>query len=155
MRLIIAAAVVALASCKAPTTAQHKTAAQPAVLVYKTKADYNHFVPVILSDDKSSIVSYPAPSDLMVGDKYSKPTLLHDGYLLDNRGIGKNSAFVRLTYDEYAAMGTAPSLEELYNLIIDKNPLTELYDCGTSMTEAELNSLIDSKQLKKKCKKIK
>lgn len=155
MRFIIAAAVVALASCKASTTAQHKTAAQPAVLVYKTKADYNGLVPVILSDDKSSIISYPAPSDLMTGEQYNKPTMLHDGYLLDNRGISRNSVFLRLTYEEYAVMGSAPSLEEMYLLISDKNPLTELYDCGTSRKEAELNELIDSKQLKKKCKKIK
>lgn len=158
MRLMITTLVVALASCKATTTAQ-QTAAQPAVVVYKTKGNYDNFVPVVLSDDKSRVVSYPAPSDLQVGDKYSTPTVLHSGYLLDNRGVGKNTAFLKLTYGQYAAMESAPSLEEMYAMIIDKNPMTELYNCGTPSDykniETELNTLIDGNQLKKKCKRLK
>ncbi|MCD6062523.1 MAG: hypothetical protein K0R82_434 [Flavipsychrobacter sp.] len=158
MRLMIAAVVVALASCKATTTAQ-QTAAQPAVVVYKTKANYNNLVPVILSDDKSGIVSYPAPADLRTSTGYATPTVLHNGYLLDNRGVGKNTGFLKLTYEEYAAMESAPSLAEMYAMIVDKDPLTELYDCGSNASyknkESELNAMIDGKELKKKCKKIK
>jgi hypothetical protein len=41
--------------------------AQPHLLVYKTKGDYKNYVPVMLSDDKSRIISYPDPKDIKAG----------------------------------------------------------------------------------------
>ena len=70
-------------------------ASGPPVLVYKTKANYNNLVPVILSDGKTEIVSYPHPKDLIKGSRFPLPFILNDGYLLDNRGIGKNVAFLK------------------------------------------------------------
>lgn len=35
----------------------------PQALIYKTKKDYTNLVPVLLSDDKTEIVSYPNPRD--------------------------------------------------------------------------------------------
>jgi hypothetical protein len=158
MRLAIAAVVVAFASCKTATTAQ-KTAAQPAVVIYKTKADYSKLVPVTLSDDRSQIVSYPHPSDVKIGERYAYPTALNKGYLLDNRGIGKTVAFLKLTYAEYAALPEAPSLADMDKMIVDKDPLTELYDCGSSSKytniEKELNAIIGKGQLSEQCKQIK
>jgi len=79
--------------------------------------------------------------------------------LLDNRGIGKNVAFLKWTYQEYAQLTAVPSLQELYNMILDKDPLTELCDCGNkkSFSDAptQLNQLIDSKKLRTVCKTIK
>src|ERR1044071_4992028 len=69
----------------------------PPAIVYKTKADYSNYVPVILSEDKSKIVSYPDPKDV----QSAAPVKLKNGYLLDNRGINKNVAFLRWTYEEY------------------------------------------------------
>src|ERR1017187_6426884 len=65
----------------------------PHVVVYKTKANYNNLVPVELTDDKTKIVSYPDPKDVKTENGYSLPSSLNNGYLLDNRGIGKNAAF--------------------------------------------------------------
>jgi hypothetical protein len=133
--------------------------AGPPTLLYKTNSNYNNLVPVLLSDDKTEIVSYPHPTDITVGSGYALPTILKGGYLLDNRGINKNVAFLRMTYEEYAKLKNAPTLKELYNLIIDKNPLTELCDCGNKKAftdiEAQLNKLIDSNTLRTKCKTIK
>jgi hypothetical protein len=131
----------------------------PPVLVYKTKTNYNNFVPVILSDDKSEIVSYPHPSDIKTEDGYQTPVILHKGYLLDNRGIGKNVAFLNITYEDYAKLREVPTLKELYGLIIDKDPLIELCNCGvktafTNQTK-QLNELIDSNKLRIICKIVK
>ncbi|MDP3442356.1 MAG: hypothetical protein Q8T08_05795 [Ignavibacteria bacterium] len=126
------------------------------LLVYKTKANYNNLVPVILSADKTEIISYPHPDDIKTGNKYSIPVILHNGYLLDQRGIGKNVAFLNMTYEEYAKLKVVPTIKELYNLIVDKDPLIELCNCGTKYAFSDpinqLNELIDSNKLKTICK---
>ena len=131
----------------------------PPVVVYKTTKNYNNNVPVLLTDDKSAVASYPHPKDVMTGGGYALPAVLHDGYLLDNRGIGKNVAFLKWTYEEYAKLQSVPSLQELYGSIIDKDPLVELCDCGNKqafrdVTE-QLNRLIDSKMLRTTCRAVK
>ena len=102
----------------------------PHAILYKTKADYSKYVPVTLSEDKSAIVSYPAPQDVFYQGKLATPTDICHGYLLDNRGIGPNSAFLKITYEEYSKLKETPSADELYKQIIDKSPFTEMYDLG-------------------------
>ena len=132
--------------------------AEKPILVYKTKANYNNLVPVILSDDKSEIISYPHPDDIKTGYKYSVPVILHNGYLLDQRGIGKNVAFLNMTYEEYAKLKEIPIIEDMYHLIVDKDPLTELCNCASKKSFSDpvnqLNKLIDSNNLRIKCKII-
>ena len=129
------------------------------VVVYKTKKDYQHKVPVILSDDKKTIVSYPAPGDFKNGGANQQPVALHKGYMLDKRGINKNVAFLKMTYEQYAALTAPPSVEELYKMIIDKNPLTDICDCGPRKDNPDavnkLNAIIDAKKLHSKCKSLK
>jgi len=137
-----------------PSSKMNKqSAAEPHVIVYKTKKDYDKNVPVTLSDDKSKIVSYPAPTDVVSDNGYTTPTKLKHGYLLDNRGIGLNVAFLKLTYKEYAMLRQAPSLDSMYSMIIDKDPLLELYDCGSryEMVDPvkEVNEVIKKDELKK------
>jgi len=131
----------------------------PPVMVYKTKSNYYNLVPIILNDEKTEIVSYPHPTDLTVGNRYALPTVLSNEYLLDNRGINKNVAFIKMTYEEYSKLKNAPTLKELNDLIIDRNPLTELCDCGSKNRfidiQKELNELIKNNSLKNKCKMIK
>jgi hypothetical protein len=131
----------------------------PPALVYKTKADYHLLVPVLLSEDKSEIISYPHPSDMKIGDSHPYPTELNNGYLLDNRGIGMNVGFLSMTYEEYSKLESAPSLAEMYGMLIDKDPLLELCDCGnknayTDIT-SQLNKLIDEGKLRTDCKPLK
>ena len=131
----------------------------PHTMVYKTKADYNNLVPIDLSDDKTQIMSYPDPTDVKTENGYHTPTPLHKGYLLDNRGVGKNTAFLKMSYEEYAKLKTPPTLQELFDMILEKDPLTELCDCGlkTAFTDInlQLNQLIDSNKLRTTCKPIK
>jgi hypothetical protein len=113
----------------------------------------------LLSDDKTEIISYPHPKDLKVGEALALPTSLKNGYLLDNRGIGTNVAFLKMTYEEYVKLENAPTLKELYELIIDKDPLTELCNCGNSKAftdkTKQLNKVIEAKKLRTICKPIK
>jgi hypothetical protein len=170
MKTLIAILIFALAGCNT----HHKTTQStnqkqdtflpagvtgPRILVYKTKANYNNLVPVILSDDKSKIVTYPHPKDIQTSSGFQVPIVLIDGYLLDVRGIGKNVAFLKLSYTDYSKLLNPPSLEDLYNMIIDKDPLTELYDCGvknnTDNLVKQLNKQIKKKELSTTWSKLK
>lgn len=133
-------------------------AAQARVVIYKTAKDYRNNVPISLSNDKTTIVSYPHPSDLILGENLALPEPLHNGYLLDNCGINKNIAFLKYTYAEYAKLKEAPTLQELQRSIIDKDPLTELWDCGPKANftdvQQQLSEWIDKGILAEKCKRL-
>lgn len=104
--------------------------AVPHAIVYKTKKDYSQNVPVILSDDKTRIVSYPSIRDIYYKGELAYPTKLSDGFWLDNRGINLNVAFTKYTYEEYSTFEKTPSIEALFDNIIDINPLVTIVDCG-------------------------
>ena len=170
MKIMFALLLLFCFSCKTNNTAT-QTATEvktefapvftsgPPVLVYKTKGHYDNLVPDVLSEDKSEIVSYPHPSDISVAGEFTLPVDLNNGYLLDMRGIGKNTAFLKLSYEDYSKLDSVPSLKELYALIIDKDPFTELCNCGikTAFTDQtkQLNELIDGNKLRTLCKVIK
>jgi hypothetical protein len=130
--------------------------AGPPAIIYQTKADYYDKVPVTLSEDKSEVVSYPGVKDVFYKGELSYPTKLNDGYLLDNRGIDANCAFLKLTYEEYSKLETTPTKEELYGMILDKDPIKKMYNCGNKYKYkdiiSELNTMIDDKTLKKQTK---
>jgi hypothetical protein len=70
---------------------------------------------------------------------------LGNGYLLDNRGLSPNAVFLDITYKEYAALEKTPDPEELMKRILDKEPFTEMYHCGSRM---------DFKDLRKELKRM-
>ena len=109
-------------------------------------------------EDKMQIVSYPHPSDLYYNGKFALPEVLHNGYLLDNRGITKCSVF-EIYLQEYSKFTDVPTLDELFKNIIDKEPLIELWDCGKQANftdlQKQLNEMIDKNQLIEKCKRVK
>ncbi len=111
---------------------------QAPIMVYKTAADYFNKVPVRLNERKDRIVSYPAPADLYHDGALALPVRLKKGYLLDTRGISANTAFTSYTYEEYAEMDAAPSLQELYDHILEKNPFEALYNCGNKSNYKDL-----------------
>lgn len=131
MNKIIAIVLILMSvSCSTSKKTSENYMANEPFVIYKTRADYSQLVPIILGADKQTVVAYPAPADLKNGDQLRLPTQLIDGYLLDNRGITLNVAFTSYTYNEYAALNTAPSLKDLMESIVDKEPLVELYDCS-------------------------
>jgi len=133
--------------------------AGPPTNIYKTKGDYYNLVPIGLSENKSQILMYPDIRDVYYKGQLAYPTRLNQGYLLDNRGIFKTSAFLNITYEEYSKLPNTPSTTELFGMILDGSPFTEFYYCGDRYQfnedneVAEINAIIDSGQLSK-CRKL-
>lgn len=160
--LILTATAFACTMCKVPqnTATPDRTVSmvQPLV-VYKTTADYHHNTPITLNQEGTAIVGYPAPRDVMMGTELRTPIELADGYLLDRRGIGPTTAFLSLTYQEYAKLPTAPPAEELSRLIIGRNAIKEMWRCerksSDSLNVQYANELINKGLLPKKCHKLK
>lgn len=117
----------------------------PVVYVYKMKADYSQRVPVLMNEERTRIVSYPAPVDLKQGSEFRLPTPLIEGYWLDNKGISFNTAFLSYTYEEYAALKEAPSMDELMNSILDKYPFEEIHVCGRRADYKDIVSELNKK----------
>ena len=121
-------------SCKTNKTVQKETSAVlspgPHVIIYKTRENYFMHVPVVLSEDKKSLVSYPAPGDVFYNGDLAYPVKLEDGFLLDRRGITPQSGFLSWTYYEYSRFEKTPSPPELLMKMLDDDPFTLIYDCG-------------------------
>jgi hypothetical protein len=83
--------------------------------------------------------------------KLAYPTPLADGYLLDNRGVGVNSVFLKLTYEEYSKLAQVPSLAEMQAMILDKDPFLRIYNLGTRSRfkdeVVEINNIINKNEL--------
>jgi len=135
---VILATCILVISCSkktAPVSGEQKSATIQAIpsapcIIYKTKKDYAKYVPVALSDDKSHISSFPGVLDLKRNNQYTYPTQLIDGYLLDNRGIGPDVAFLKITYEEYYNYDQVPLATDLFGRILETDPLLEMYRCG-------------------------
>ncbi len=128
----------------------------PPTMIYKTKGNYKKLVPIELSADKTKIVSYPNPRDLYTNGELAYPTELSENYLLDNRAIRLNTAFLKVTYEEYKAYQEAPKVEDLYKMILDSDPFTSLCNCGNRYqykNTNEINALVAEGL--RRCKKLK
>ena len=158
-------------SCKTSSTENNKKKADngkketgndisagPPVIIYKTKGNYYDKVPVTLSEDKSKIISYPGSRDLYYQGKLAYPAKLHNGFLLDNRGIDENVAFLDITYETFTKSAKVFTTDELYEMLLDKDPVSEMYYCGSKFDydeiEVELNEIIDN-ELLESLKKLK
>lgn len=103
-------------------------AALPNHIIYRMRDDYANLVPVTL-DQNGNIASYPDPVDIT---ETCKPVALGDGWYLDRRGVGRNTAFTNYTYEQYHALDKVPSIDELKAHIIARNVIVELWLCGTA-----------------------
>ena len=111
---------------------------RPQAIIYRTSRDYSHNVPVTLNATRTRITAYPDPADLR--RQAMLPLPLGDGFMLDRRGIGPNTAFTSYTYEEYAALPEAPKPDSLMARIIDSTPFTELYALPITAAEAQADT---------------
>lgn len=112
----------------------------PMAIVYQTSGDNAmDLVPITLSADGKSIVSYPAPGDLNDGQT---PINLGDGWWLDRRGLSAHSVFTTYTYEEYEAMQHAPALQELMNHIDRNVRITRMVELPITAAEAEADPAV-------------
>lgn len=164
--LAVAATVLAAPSCKTQQDSTEAGGTVPAakiqapmrgggaasvamlapVIIYKTHSDYRNLVPVALSADGSRIASYPAPGDVGRGGKYSTPVELSGGYLWDRRGVSAHTAFTDYTYEQYAALPSAPTADELMRHVKYRNPFTEMYAVEglRNPTREQLDSIVEN-----------
>jgi hypothetical protein len=125
------------------TVGQHVTG--PPTIFYKTKSDYSNFVFVQLDENREEIISFPAPSDIRGNMKINEPIALENGFLLDQRGIYPNSAFLDITFEDYSKLSSTPSNEQLKALILDNDPFISMYRCNIRKEDelvSKLNELI-------------
>ena len=119
-------------------------AALPQAQIYRTSTDVDALVPVTVNPVDGSLISYPAPSDITGA---SMPVVLHDGWLLDRRGISPDTRFTSYTYSRYHDLLTAPTPEELKASIVPDARVTEIvslpYKVG-EVTPAMADSLISA-----------
>lgn len=108
--------------------------AMPAAIVYQVSDDdYVNRVPITLSADGKSVLSFPAPSDLREGQK---PVSLGGGWWLDRRGLQPNSVFTTYTYEQYGAMDRPPSIAELMAHIDRSVRITRMVKLPVTAAEA-------------------
>jgi hypothetical protein len=152
--IILACKTTSKVPVASSTKITDKISQEPTIKVYKTNGNYNNLVPIRLSDDKTQIVSYPAPSDLKKDGQFLYPTELEGGLLIDNLGISKNTAFIKLTYEEYAVLQNTLPLSELFKLIVEKAPFLEIYDCGNKQSFTNLKEQLNDQIRKGEFKKL-
>lgn len=115
-----------------------------AVVVYKTKKNYNHQVAVTLNTDKTTVISYPDPSDIRSFKPY--PIHLRSKYLLDQRGIDSNVAFLKLSYRQYSKLKVAPEPNFiLSNLILDNDPILEFHIIEKYPPNSDVKQLLNQR----------
>lgn len=100
--------------------------ALPSHIIYKMSGDYANLVPVTIDQD-GKLISFPDPIDIR---ESQKPVPLGNGWYLDRRGVGKNTAFTSYTYEEYHGLASAPSPAEIMEHIVARNAITEIWNCG-------------------------
>lgn len=144
---------VALAALMPVSTIAQSVQALPHNIVYKTTADYSDNVQVELGTD-GRIRYYPSPGDVSAA---LKPVKLKKGYLLSKTGVSATTAYLNMTIEEYSALKQRPSANDLYSIIRDKSPMTELWDCGVrdELSVKQINGLIRKGKLATKCRRMK
>lgn len=145
---------VIIAPQSSSATINSSVAMLPKAKIYRTNGDYDKNVPITLNQERNKVVSYPAPSDI---GEFCTPVPLDNGFLLDRRGITATSAFINMTYSDYAALENAPRPSELLEMVIPDARVTEIYLLPYRVGEAQkeipqINLLI--KDGMKDCEKI-
>ena len=143
-QLLLITLTLGIMACSAKRETGVVQASRAPLLIYKMKQNYSQQVPVGMNADKTKIISYPGPKDLIIGGETAVPTQLIRGYWLDNRGIGPNTVITSFSYDEYIQMESPPTPEELMKSIIDKEPFTEMYRIDLKRDDVDLISKLNS-----------
>ncbi len=131
----------------APAKAPERTVSMlPRALVYKTSVPCADNVAISLNPAGNAVQSYPAPGDVTAA---SAPVELPGGWYLDRRGLGPNTAFISLTYEEYSRLKQAPSPEQLMKMIIPGAEVTEMrrLDMSPSQAVADTAAVIRALEL--------
>ena len=107
------------------------------ISVFKPKKDYTNNVPVHLSSDKKSLISYPGREAIQ------RPVQLVNGYYYSTN---PGNAYLSITIDQYMDTNNHYSSDQLINYVIDTDPFSEYYNIcicsGATRDTASLNRII-------------
>lgn len=106
--------------------------ALPNATIFRMNGDYADHVAVTLRPD-GTLAYYPAPTDIMAN---SAPYDLGNGWWLNRQGISSNSVFTKWTFDEYHALKTVPSQQEIIDAIIPGARVEEMRQIPVSLSDA-------------------
>jgi hypothetical protein len=94
-----------------------------------------------MNKERTKITGFPAPEDLIINGELQTPIKLNDGFYYDRRGVSSNTVFIEMTFEQYSKLKTAPSTSELKQMIIDKNPIIELYNCPSLSQNSDIKTI--------------
>lgn len=100
----------------------------PRAVVYRTSAPSDSLVAIQLNASHTSVLSFPAPSDLT---PEAMPVKLPGGWLLDRRGIGPEASFTRFTFAGYSDADATP--EALIEAVVPEITVTEMVQLPVSI----------------------
>lgn len=123
-------------------------------IIYRTRGNYNQLVPIRLANEKTVIARIPIIEEIKAMKEEIEPIVLNNGFLLDRANININSAFIDMTYEDYADLKEVPELSKFFKLIIDDEPFVDFYECENNFTIEEINLLIDEHKLAEKCNQL-
>jgi len=89
--------------------------------LFKMSGDYANNVAVTFGPD-GNLTYFPAPTDLSAE---SVPAEVGEGWWLNRQGLGPNSVFTKFTFDEYRALKTVPTPDEIKAAVIPGARVTE------------------------------
>lgn len=128
-------AVAALAGCGAPggrgaaatfSTADDaggESAGPRKAVIYRMNGDYSDRVPVLMDANRSHLIGFPAPADVM---DETGPVRLCEGWWLDRQGmIELNTAFLVFTRNQYSLLDSVPSTGDLMESVMPDAFVTE------------------------------
>ena len=124
---IIMLFIVFSACKKTPSQTGVTTMLPEPVIIYKVDSDYIDNLIVQTSEDGKSITAFPGQSDAAK----QKPLKLAGGYYL-KRMTG--DSYLSISIDDYAEAKRDFSAGDLEKLILDEDPVTELYDCSDCLS---------------------
>ncbi|MDE6754061.1 MAG: hypothetical protein K2J82_05535 [Muribaculaceae bacterium] len=110
-------------------------ASMPKATAFKMSGDYANNVAITLNSE-GNLIYYPAPTDISPS---SAPLQLEDGWWLNRQGISSNSVFTTYTFEEYAALPSVPSSEQLKAAIIPDARVVEMVQLPYTITDAQKN----------------
>lgn len=107
----------------------------PKASVFRMSGDYADKVGVTL-DGSGNLVYYPAPTDITTS---SAPLELEGGWWLNRQGLSANSVFTKWTFEEYAALPSTPTPDEIKRAVIPGARVTAMTTLPMTLQEAMKN----------------
>lgn len=99
---------------------------------FRMSGDYADHVAVTVGPD-GRLTYFPAPTDL---SENSRPVEIGDGWWLNRQGLGASSVFTKWTFNEYRALKSVPSPEEIRQAIIPGAEVTSFITLPVTASEA-------------------